>query len=107
MKYNSQIIAVDFDGTLCKNAWPDIGEPNTFLIAYLLNRQQFYGDKLILWTCRTGERLQEAVDWCHKRGLKFDAVNDNVPEMVAKFDNDSRKIFADWYIDDRAFPPIR
>ncbi len=31
----SQIIAVDFDGTLCFSAWPDVGEPNDTLISYL------------------------------------------------------------------------
>lgn len=25
---NSKIIAVDFDGTLCENKWPEIGEAN-------------------------------------------------------------------------------
>ena len=28
--------AVDFDGTLCKNAWPDIGEANEPLIEQLI-----------------------------------------------------------------------
>lgn len=27
-KKNPYIIAVDFDGTLCENAWPGIGAPN-------------------------------------------------------------------------------
>lgn len=34
------IIAVDFDGTLCENKWPEIGEPNKELIAYLKKRQE-------------------------------------------------------------------
>ena len=38
---NEQIIAVDFDGTLCENKWPEIGEPNTELISYLLNQSNF------------------------------------------------------------------
>lgn len=41
------IIAVDFDGTLCENKWPEIGEPNKELIAYLKKRQTA-GDKLVL-----------------------------------------------------------
>lgn len=41
------IIVVDFDGTLCANLYPAIGEPNEELIEYLLNRQKS-GDKLIL-----------------------------------------------------------
>ena len=37
MKQN--IIAVDFDGTLCENKWPEIGMPNEELIEYLKKRQ--------------------------------------------------------------------
>ena len=45
---NSKIIAVDFDGTLCENKWPEIGEANEDMIYYLRKRQA-EGDKLILW----------------------------------------------------------
>lgn len=94
------IIAVDFDGTLCTNRWPEIGEPNNELIDYLKNRQR-NGEKLILWTNRVGDRLTEAVAWCKERGLIFDAVNDNLPEIVEAFGANCRKIFANEYIDDR------
>ena len=46
-----QIIAVDFDGTLCYSNWPELGEPNRPLIEYLINQKRS-GNKLILWTCR-------------------------------------------------------
>ena len=61
----SQIIAVDFDGTLCFSAWPDVGEPNNTLIRYLKDQQQA-GDKLILWTCRSGVILDKALSWCRE-----------------------------------------
>ena len=54
---NSKIIAVDFDGTLCENKWPEIGEANEDMIYYLRKRQA-EGDKLILWTCRVGDMLR-------------------------------------------------
>lgn len=79
MKQN--IIAVDFDGTLCENKWPEIGMPNEELIEYLKKRQA-NGEKLILWTSRNEEQTKEAVEWCKKYGLVFDAVNDNLPEIV-------------------------
>lgn len=60
-----KIIAVDFDGTLCENSWPEIGEPNEELIEYLRNRKKD-GDKLILWTCRVEDMLQKAVEWLLK-----------------------------------------
>lgn len=98
-----KIIAVDFDGTLCENKWPEIGKPNTELIAYLKKRQAA-GDKLILWTCRVDDILRNAVAWSAAQGLIFDAVNENLPETLEWMGGDSRKIFANEYIDDRNVP---
>ena len=84
------IIAVDFDGTLCADCYPGIGAPNR---------------GLILWTCRCGELLLEAVLWCGRQGLAFDAVNDNLDEIKMRYGSNARKIFADIYIDDRACVP--
>lgn len=96
------IYAVDFDGTLCKSIYPGIGEPNTSLINYLKRKRSKGNTILILWTCRCDERLKEAVAWCRRFGLKFDYVNENAPEMIEKHGSDTRKIFADVYIDDKA-----
>lgn len=101
----NKIIAVDFDGTLCKSNWPDIGDPNHKLIEYLIGEQKS-GSKIILWTCRCGKYLNNAIDWCKDRGLYFDAVNSNLDEHTELFENDSRKIFANVYIDDRAMVPF-
>ena len=98
-----KIIAVDFDGTLCENKWPEIGAANEELIEYLRDRQK-NGDKLILWTCRVDDMLRKAVEWCKERELIFDAVNENLPEIVENFGSDTRKIFANEYIDDRNIP---
>ncbi len=99
-----EIIAVDFDGTLCSECYPEIGAPNLPLI-FMLKQQQCQGVKLILWTCRCGERLEEALLWCAGQGLSFDAVNKNVPETLEAYGTEARKISADVYIDDRACPP--
>lgn len=74
---NSKIIAVDFDGTLCENKWPEIGEANEDMIYYLRKRQA-EGDKLILWTCRVGDMLRKAINWCYNYGLIFSTVNDKL-----------------------------
>lgn len=101
---NYQIIAVDFDGTLCFSNWPELGEPNCHLIEYLRNwREQ--GNKLILWTCRAGDALERAISWCHDHHLEFDAINDNLPEVIELYGNNSRKITCDYYIDDKAMLP--
>lgn len=98
------IIAVDFDGTLCTNVHPFIGDPNQELINVLIGLRE-KGAKLILWTCRAGSVLAQAVEWCKSFGLEFDAVNENLPGIVQAFGHDSRKIYADLYIDDRAAEP--
>lgn len=95
------IYAVDFDGTLCESVWPGIGSPNIALIEHLKKRRK-QGNKVILWTCRCGKRLKEAVDFCRQYGLEFDEVNRNLPEMIKYYKNDCRKVAADVYIDDKA-----
>ena len=58
-----KVIAVDFDGCLCANKWPEIGEENRQAINELIRRKAD-GDKIILWTCRTDQQLDDAVLWC-------------------------------------------
>lgn len=94
------VLAVDFDGTIAKNLWPGIGDPNIWLINFLIDFQR-NGGELILWTCRTKERLDEVVAFCKTFGLVFDAVNENLPSQKELYGNDSRKIGADYYLDDK------
>ena len=94
------IVAVDFDGTLCENAFPEIGAPKHDVIQTVKEYRK-YGWKIILWTCRNGEHLANAVKWCKHHGLEFDAVNENLPEVEEVFGGWTRKIFADVYIDDK------
>jgi len=94
------IIAVDFDGVLVHDSYPNIGRPHIGVINGLIERQK-KGDKIILWTCRCGPYLLDAVSFCRNMGLEFDAVNENLPMMIEKYGTDSRKVYADCYIDDR------
>ena len=103
-KRNYTIYAVDFDGTLCEDAWPDIGKPNYMLIQ-ILKALRKKGDKVILWTCRMDDRLDEAIAWCKEQDLEFDTVNENLPEIIGQFGTESRKVFADVYIDDKVISP--
>lgn len=97
----NKIIAVDFDGCLCEANWPNIGRPNTPIIQQLISMKND-GTKIILNTCRVGTYLDEAVEWCKSHGLLFDAVNENLPEQIAQYGADCRKISADEYWDDKA-----
>ncbi|NBQ48279.1 MAG: hydrolase [Sphingobacteriia bacterium] len=97
---NSKVIAVDFDGTIVEHKYPAIGKEMLFAFATLKELQK-KGHKLILWTIRTGELLEEAVDFCRQNGVEFYAVNKNYPEEVLD-QNTSRKLNADVFIDDRS-----
>lgn len=92
------IIAVDFDGTIVEHEYPRIGRERQFAVA-ALKQLKADGHILILWTYREGQRLEEALEWCRKRGLEFHCVNSNDPFAVPA--GGPRKIHADIYIDDR------
>ena len=94
------IICVDFDGTIAGHAYPKIGDPNIKVLNKLIQLKK-EGHKLILWTCRDGIELEAAIKWCKNKGLIFDAVNENLPEIEATFIRTSRKVYADFYLDDR------
>ncbi len=97
--FKNLTIAVDFDGTIVENRYPKIGKPILFALETLTKLQE-EGHQIILWTYRTGPKLEEAVKYCSLMGLKFYAVNKSYPEEV--FDSAiSRKIQADYFIDDR------
>ena len=100
MSYNP-IVAVDFDGTLSLDSqYPNIGRFNTPLYEALMKLKGI-GWSIVLWTCREGKELREAVIWCANNGLEFDAINENPSHVPFK----SRKVVADMYIDDRAYMP--
>ena len=100
MNFNDTlIIAVDFDGTIVEDAYPKIGKPNIFAFE-TLKKLQDEGHRLILWTYRCGNRLEEAVKFCESNDIFFYAVNSSFPEENYSPDV-SRKIHADLFIDDR------
>lgn len=97
------IIAVDFDGTVVKHRYPAIGDEIPFATA-TLKMLVNDGHKLILWSVREGELLDEAVEWCRKRGVEFWCVNKSYPDELvddAPPSSYSRKLKADVFIDDR------
>lgn len=95
----SLVIAIDFDGTIVEHRYPFIGRIRPFAFQ-TMEALKIKGHRLILWTHRSGPKLEEAVKFCRNHGLEFYAVNKNYPEEEWD-ENDSRKILADIYIDDR------
>ena len=86
---NKKCFAIDFDGTLVVDAYPDIGIPKLEIVnkvkQLILNRH-----KVILWICRTGEYLQNATSYISE----LEGLDKQFEEVVA---NGKRKevIFAD------------
>lgn len=99
------IIAVDFDGTLVTDQFPEIGKKVEEIFG-ICHAAKADGHLLILWTCREDAphraHLTEAVEFCRAHGLEFDSVNENLPDSPYNHLGKSRKVYADYYIDDKA-----
>lgn len=99
------ILAIDFDGTISTE--PDIGKPLElqFNAKEVLTRLHEDGAKLILWTCRTGAHLDEALKFLQDNNMLhlFDKINDQLDEVIEKYSPDvARKVGADIYYDDKS-----
>lgn len=106
-----EFVAVDFDGTLCADAFPEIGEPRPLVIEYV-KALAAHGSKIILHTSRengTRRLLDEAVEFCKAQGIPLFAVNENpgntYAEAIGPTYKDNRKVYANLYIDDKAVHP--
>ena len=87
------IIAVDFDGTLVEDKFPEIGKKREIVWSAMKHARE-KGAKIILWTSRDHHNLEDAVEYCRQQGFEFDAINENLKECREMFDNDTRKVFA-------------
>ena len=104
-----KIIAVDFDGTLVEDNYPEIGKINEEMFDLMIKMRE-KGVKLVLWTSRNllkgRDLLEEAVEFCKDNGLEFDAINENIEEVQELTGEDTRKVYADVYLDDKSIPAI-
>jgi hypothetical protein len=101
------MIAIDFDGTLSYGKYPACGPGNEALITLLKKLLALPPEErnyFVLWTSRTGNSLQAAIEWLGLQGLVFDSVNE-LPELLKNTMSDTRKIPALYYVDDRAIGP--
>lgn len=97
MKWNldKKVIAIDFDGTITdKTPYPNTGKIREECVDIIRKLSDNY--ILILWTCRKGKDLKEAKNICKNLQLKFSYIN------KSPYKNTSRKIGADFYIDDKS-----
>ena len=99
-RYKEMIIAIDFDGTICRSTFPAI-EGTMPGAKEVITRLHEQGHYLIIWTCRTGQNLLDAVNWMLKEGIPFDRVNDHNPDNLARYGDGGKKVYAHCYIDDK------
>jgi hypothetical protein len=95
------IIAIDFDGTIVANNYPKIGEVR-YGAKDVINKLFNDGHYIIIWTCRTNQHLVDCAVWLAKNGFRFHQINESCPENMIEYCGDSRKVYADIYIDDRS-----
>ncbi len=95
-----KVIAIDFDGTIVHERYPDIGRPVEGAVKSI-SRIKELGAEIVIWTCRTGPELEEAKLWLVSMGIPFDFVNENTTTELEHWGTDPRKVAADRYIDDR------
>ena len=95
------ILAIDFDGTIVEDHFPEIGnfKPGAKENLLRLKKDGYY---LILWTNRNGKKLAEAAQFLGENGVLFDSYNNGCPANIAEYGGiDTRKVFHDMVIDDR------
>lgn len=97
---NVLVLGVDFDGTIVKSKYPDIGRFK--FGARLMLRWLYKRHTLVLWTCREGMYLDQAVWACKVKGIHFHFHNQNTGERIAQYGGDCRKLSCDLLIDDMA-----
>lgn len=95
-----KILAIDFDGTIVENAYPNVGtlKPNAKTV---INKLKQEGFKIIINTCRSGIFEGRVYEFLEEQGIEYDYINSNLPTQIEYFKQDCRKISADIYIDDK------
>ena len=93
------ILSIDFDGTIVKHKFPQIGAllPGAKETITKLWDEGYY---IIIWTCRGGQNLVDAIEFLKDMEIPYDKINENAPFEMIYF-KPFPKIYADVYIDDR------
>lgn len=94
------ILAIDFDGVLNASRFPSVGIAVSGAVDGM-KALKAMGHTLIIWTCREGQDQTNAINWLLERGIPFDGINCNLRSNIERYHNDSRKINAHLYIDDK------
>lgn len=92
-----KVIAIDFDGTIVEDDFPRIGKlkNNAKEVLNFL----YENNIVIIWTCRTGKFKDKAISFLKENNIKYHFFNENINNKI--YSEDSRKINADIFIDDK------
>lgn len=94
------VFAIDFDGTIVLDKYPNIGEPVPKALETIREIKRL-GHNVIIWSCRVEPQISEMRKFLIENNVPFDHINENCPAKIAYYKNDTRKIGADYYIDDK------
>lgn len=95
------IIAIDFDGTIVEDHFPEIGKMVDGA-REVINRLYDEGYTIIIWTCRTKINKARAIEFLVRNGVKYHYFNESSVANLRIYDwVDTRKVYADLYIDDK------
>jgi hypothetical protein len=96
----SLVLAIDFDGTIASERYPAIGHLKRHA-RECINRLVDDGHRIIINSCRAGHDEDRMRWFLDDHGILYHAVNCNLPDRIALYQNNCRKIGADLYIDDK------
>jgi len=101
MRLKYKYIAIDFDGTIAEDSFPELGAIKPYA-AQVIKKVADHGGQIAIWTCRAGVYVNQIKELLNEYGIPYHTFNEPFPEQLAMFPDNSRKIFADVYIDDRS-----
>jgi len=91
------IIAIDFDGTIVEQEFPNIGAIKKNA-KEVINKLHEDGHYIIIWTCRyTNSDLRSMIQFLIENDIWYDSINNNCDNLSFV---PHPKIYADVYIDD-------
>lgn len=102
MKLKWKLFAIDFDNTITEgNYHPlNLNVPIRDFAKEVIDKIRDHGGKVAIWTCRTGDDAEMVKLILMDNQIRYDVFNENFPEISDEFGGESRKVFADLYIDD-------
>lgn len=99
------LLCIDFDLTIAMTSYPTIHGRIKGSKKYInkLHKDSWY---IVINTCRCDDNTEclpatMAENWLLEQNIHFDQFNQHHPYLIEFYGNDSRKLAADFYIDDK------